>query len=90
MGDEDEDLSQYSFSDKSKVPSQIKKYYSQRYRLFEKFDEGILLDEESWFSVTPERIADHIAQRTKCRLILDAFCGVGGNAIAFAYSCDRG
>lgn len=29
----------------------IKKYYDQRYRLFSKFDEGVLLDEESWFSV---------------------------------------
>ena len=33
-----------------------------RYRLFSKFDEGIRLDAESWFSVTPERIAQHIAK----------------------------
>lgn len=82
---------------KSKVAD---KYWAQRKRLFRKYDEGILLDEESWFSVTPEVIADHIAGRMKqlsnrisraestgkstgC-IVLDAFCGCGGNAISFA------
>eukprot|EP01083_Nonionella_stella_P054138 143013_1 len=40
------------------------KYWAQRKRLFSKFDEGIQLDKESWYSVTPEAIATHIAQRT--------------------------
>jgi hypothetical protein len=36
----------------------------QRYRLFSKFDHGpILLDGEGWFSVTPEAISEHVAQR---------------------------
>jgi hypothetical protein len=39
------------------------KYWDQRYRLFSKFDQGIVLDKESWFSVTPESIAKHIARR---------------------------
>lgn len=39
------------------------KYWAQRKRLFSKFDEGIKLDKESWYSVTPEAIAGHIAQR---------------------------
>ncbi|GAV03334.1 hypothetical protein RvY_13775 [Ramazzottius varieornatus] len=65
------------------------KYWFQRYRLFSKYDEGILMDEESWFSVTPERIAEHIAQRCQCDLIVDGFCGVGGNAIQFAMTCER-
>jgi uncharacterized protein (DUF3084 family) len=39
---------------------------------------------EGWFSVTPEKIAEHIADRCRCDLIVDAFCGVGGNAIQFA------
>lgn len=52
-----------------------------------KLNDGILLDEESWFSVTPEEIARHIADRFsnfKNGLILDCFTGAGGNAIQFA------
>eukprot|EP01135_Chromosphaera_perkinsii_P010194 Nk52_evm60s2039 gene=Nk52_evmTU60s2039 len=68
----------------------LEKYWFQRYRLFSKFDEGILiLDEEGWFSVTPELIAKHIAQRCKGKVIVDAFCGVGGNAIQFALVCEK-
>lgn len=88
------------------------KYWAQRHRFFSRFDEGIQLDPESWFSVTPEKIADHIANRlvqvqfddslsttasstftsatvksAEARqglVVLDVFCGCGGNAIAFA------
>jgi trimethylguanosine synthase len=63
------------------------KYWFQRYRLFSKLNDGILMDEEGWFSVTPELIATHIADRMvthKDCVILDAFTGVGGNAIQFA------
>ena len=67
----------------------INKYWVQRYRLFSKYDEGILLDEEAWYSVTPEKIAQQIAQVMSCGLIVDAFCGVGGNAIQFAKTCSR-
>ncbi|XP_075069627.1 trimethylguanosine synthase isoform X2 [Mixophyes fleayi] len=66
----------------------LAKYWAQRYRLFSRFDEGIKLDEEGWFSVTPEKIAEHIAVRVRhCidnAVVVDAFCGVGGNAIQFA------
>ncbi|KAH9271756.1 hypothetical protein BASA83_006126 [Batrachochytrium salamandrivorans] len=41
------------------------------------------------FSVTPENIALHIAERSRCSVMVDAFCGVGGNAIQFALTCDR-
>ena len=41
------------------------------------------------YSVTPEKIARHIAEVCKCGLVVDAFCGVGGNAIQFARTCDR-
>ena len=51
---------------------------------------GCLLDEQGWYSVTPEKIADQIAERCRCDTVLDAFCGVGGNAIAFAKTCHRG
>lgn len=69
---------------------ELNKYWHQRYRLFSKFDDGIKLDYESWFSVTPEKIAEHIARRCEgARLIIDGFCGVGGNAIQFTKSCNR-
>ena len=64
--------------------------FSQRERFFSRYASGCLMDEEGWYSVTPEAIADQIAERCRCDVILDAFCGVGGNAIAFAKSCERG
>lgn len=79
-------------SSTSHNPNQaILKYYYQRYNLFSKYDEGILMDYEAWYSVTPENIAKHIAERviqslgTKGQyLIVDGLCGVGGNLIQFA------
>ncbi|XP_041268920.1 trimethylguanosine synthase [Onychostruthus taczanowskii] len=72
---------------------ELLKYWAQRYRLFSRFDEGIKLDREGWFSVTPEKIAEHIAVRVSqsfnCDIIVDAFCGVGGNAIQFALTSKR-
>lgn len=72
---------------------ELAKYWAQRYRLFSRFDEGIKLDHEGWFSVTPEKIAEHIALRVQdsfsTELIIDAFCGVGGNAIQFALTGKR-
>jgi trimethylguanosine synthase len=65
----------------------IEKFYNMRYRLWSKFDEGIQMDETAYYSVTPEKIAIHIAQRIcekKNVLVIDAFSGVGGNAIQFA------
>jgi trimethylguanosine synthase len=45
-------------------PDVPNKYWAQRRRLFSKFDEGIqMVDAESWYSVTPELIARHIASR---------------------------
>jgi trimethylguanosine synthase len=65
------------------------KYWAQRKRLFVKYDQGIQMDREGWYSVTPEAIANHIAGRmvagaSNGMVVLDACAGVGGNAIAFA------
>ncbi|KAF7851029.1 hypothetical protein BT93_L4713 [Corymbia citriodora subsp. variegata] len=62
----------------------IEKYWFQRYLLFSRFDEGIKMDEEGWFSVTPQSIARHHAVRCGGGIIVDGFTGVGGNAIQFA------
>ncbi|XP_069777569.1 trimethylguanosine synthase [Narcine bancroftii] len=79
-------------SDVVAVP-ELAKYWAQRYRLFSRFDEGVKLDQEGWFSVTPEKIAEHIAKRVTqsfhCDIIVDAFCGVGGNSIQFALAGKR-
>ncbi|XP_059454311.1 uncharacterized protein LOC132184626 isoform X2 [Corylus avellana] len=64
--------------------SDIGKYWCQRYLLFSRFDEGVKMDEEGWFSVTPESIARHHASRCGSGIIVDCFTGVGGNAIQFA------
>ncbi|KAH7298090.1 hypothetical protein KP509_25G026400 [Ceratopteris richardii] len=63
----------------------VVKYWLRRYSLFSRFDEGIKIDEEGLFSVTPEEIAKH--QAAHCHgacTVIDAFTGVGGNAIQFA------
>ena len=62
----------------------IAKYWCQRYILFSRYDDGIKMDEEGWFSVTPEPIARHQALRCSGGILVDCFTGVGGNAIQFA------
>lgn len=71
------------------LPGNMLKYWNARHDLFSQFSEGILLDEESWFSVTPEAVAYRIAVQCASDVVLDAFCGAGGNAIQFAMTCKR-
>ena len=71
------------------MPQKLYKYWFQRFSLFSKFDLGVHIDYEGWYSVTPETIAVHIAERMSCKTIIDAFCGVGGNAIQFASTCEK-
>lgn len=65
------------------------KYWCKRFSLFSLFDAGIKLDRESWFSVTPEKVAIYTASRCQCDVLIDAFCGAGGNTIQFAKTCKR-
>ncbi|CAN0171747.1 unnamed protein product [Ectocarpus sp. 4 AP-2014] len=69
---------------KSPYPHVPNKYWGQRYRYFSRFDEGVTMDEEGWYSVTPEAIARHIAERVCCDVVVDPFVGCGGNAVQFA------
>ena len=56
---------------KRELPRKLWKYWLQRYSLFQRFDEGILMDEEGWYSATPEVIAAHHAE--KCRSVFAMF-----------------
>lgn len=62
----------------------VEKYWFQRYDLFSRYDEGIKMDEQGWYSVTPEKIAITHAKRCENATVIDCFAGVGGNAIQFA------
>ncbi|RPB29114.1 S-adenosyl-L-methionine-dependent methyltransferase [Terfezia boudieri ATCC MYA-4762] len=72
------------------IPLTLHSYYAQRHRLFSKFDSGIYMTPSSWFEVTPEAIAAKIGQKVLApfqageAVVLDAFCGIGGNTIQFA------
>ena len=73
------------------VPFQISKYWHQRHKIFSKYDDGIWMTDDAWFGVTPEpvadKIAEHIASAPKSKgILIDAFAGAGGNTIAFAKS----
>ena len=65
------------------------RYWHRRYSLFSLFDLGIQMDEESFYSVTPEVLAKHHAARCARKVVLDACCGVGGNTIQFALVCEK-
>lgn len=62
----------------------LQRYWDLRYELFSRFDEGIELDREGLYSATAEADALDMADRVPGKRVLDAFGGVGGNAIGFA------
>ena len=45
------------------IQKDLKKFYKKRYYLFSKFDQGVKIDDEGWYSVTPECMAKHMANR---------------------------
>ena len=59
-------------------------FFYKRYYYYSKYDKGIKMDYESWYSVTPESIAKYIALLTRGKVIIDGFCGSGGNVIQFS------
>ena len=80
------EFSKTSFrSDIKKKPVNVPlKYWNQRYSIFSRFDEGVQLDDGSWYSVTHECIAKVIADKLAGYRVMDGFAGAGGNIIQFA------
>jgi hypothetical protein len=56
-------------------------FWYQRYYYYNRFDEGIKMDYESWWSVTPEELAKYTAKLCLGKVVADGFCGSGGNVI---------
>ncbi len=68
------------------------KYWDQRYRIFSKYDHGIVIDNEGWYSTTFERIAQYIAKKFvkfHIKTIIDCFSGIGGTPLPFAYGANH-
>ncbi|CRG84531.1 Trimethylguanosine synthase [Talaromyces islandicus] len=82
----------HHYGDRSEVPWDIQNYWYQRHRIFSKYEEGIWLTDDAWFGVTPEPVANKIAEHLAASVpkekvvLIDAFAGAGGNTIAFAKS----
>ncbi|EFO64889.1 PRIP-interacting protein PIPMT [Giardia lamblia P15] len=75
-----------SLKEKESVP---RNYFSKRHLLFSRFDEGIQLTPEMWYSVCAECFAHTIAKVLSSHIqgrgyVLDLFGGAGGQAIGFA------
>lgn len=77
----------------NKPPDVHEKYWDQRYRIFSRFDDKVLLDSESWYSITYEQIGHYVAERYRdlltnshqdLHVVLDCFSGCGGCTIPFA------
>lgn len=45
----------------SSLDPSIKRYFDRRHELWSNFDNGIIMDTQGWYSVTPENIANHVA-----------------------------
>ncbi|RYP67326.1 hypothetical protein DL769_005805 [Monosporascus sp. CRB-8-3] len=72
------------------VPWDLQKYWQQRHTIFSNYNEGIYMTHDAWYGVTPEPVAIQIANDLDAvfplsrTTIVDAFAGVGANAISFA------
>ena len=79
----------YGRFSKLKYTAPNNKFWMQRYYYYRKFDDGIQMDRESWYSVTPEKIAKYTAKLIRGKTIIDGFCGSGGNVIQFSKYCSK-
>lgn len=79
----------FSPSKKGDLGKDVERYWVLRYSLFSRWSLGVVLNEKSLFSVTPEVIAKHHAEMLRGGVsVLDAFCGCGGNTIHLAAEFD--
>ncbi|KAL4922885.1 RNA cap guanine-N2 methyltransferase-domain-containing protein [Aspergillus aurantiobrunneus] len=91
-GDEEPPPGVHHYENRGQVPWDIQNYWSQRYDIFSKYDDGVWLTDDAWFGVTPEPVATKIANQIAHsappdrKVLVDAFAGAGGNTIAFALS----
>ncbi|KAL1986555.1 hypothetical protein VTN96DRAFT_6133 [Rasamsonia emersonii] len=82
----------HHYTNRGEVPWDIQNYWVQRHKIFSKYEEGIWLTDDAWFGVTPEPVANKIAEHVAASapagrsILVDAFAGAGGNTIAFAKS----
>lgn len=89
------DKQQHKFQlTRKKLEQGSKKFWNQRYSLFSRFDEGVFMNQELWYSVTPESVAIFLAKFIQAcdpdiKCVLDVFCGGGGNTIQFARKFDK-
>ena len=68
------------------LPSEARPYWNKRHLKFSRWDEGIQADYQGLYSAKPEGHALQLAAHLPGQVVLDAFCGIGGCAIAFARS----
>jgi predicted RNA methylase len=71
------------------LPKQIRKYFKNRSTIFNRYDQGIRVDQVGLYSATPEAMACYIAERCCCSKMMDLFAGCGGNTIQFSKTCDK-
>lgn len=82
----------YIYRGAARIEADMFRYWHQGYSIFSKYDEGIWMTDDAWFGVTHEsvahKIAKHLAQAAPDdrAVVIDPFCGVGGNTIALALS----
>lgn len=67
----------------------MKACWNRRYLLFQKFDQGIKFDEESYISTPPEALTSYIASRFRFQKVLHAYPCIGAYAIKLSNTCDN-
>lgn len=69
--------------DKS-LPPEARPLWNRRYWAFPRWDDGIQTDFQGLYSAKPEILTLQLAANLPGKVVLDAFCGIGSCAIAFA------